>query len=34
MDRNVVDAASGGTLVNKTADEASELIANMATNLH
>ncbi|XP_073131691.1 uncharacterized protein [Henckelia pumila] len=32
FDRNMVDAASGGALVNKTPQEASDLIANMAAN--
>ena len=32
MDRSMVDAASGGALVNKTTDEATMLISNMAKN--
>nr|XP_027082386.1 uncharacterized protein LOC113704710 [Coffea arabica] len=32
MDRNMVDAASGGILVNKTTDEAKRLILNIAEN--
>ena len=32
MDRSKVDAASGGALVNKTIDEAKQLISNMVEN--
>ena len=32
MDRNMIDAASGGALVNKTPTEARNLISNMAAN--
>ncbi|XP_061345682.1 uncharacterized protein LOC133291436 [Gastrolobium bilobum] len=32
MDRNLIDAASGGVLVNKTPNEAKALISNMAAN--
>jgi len=32
MDRNMVDVASGGALVDKIPTKARELIANMATN--
>ncbi|KAH9781383.1 Flavone 3'-O-methyltransferase 1 [Citrus sinensis] len=32
MDRSMIDAASGGVLVNKTPTQARELISNMATN--
>ncbi|XP_027157971.1 uncharacterized protein LOC113759592 [Coffea eugenioides] len=32
MDRSMVDAASGGALVNKTTDEAKRLISNMTEN--
>ncbi|XP_074556873.1 uncharacterized protein LOC141812780 [Curcuma longa] len=32
MDRSMIDAASGGALVNKTPSQARELIANMADN--
>ncbi|XP_061347742.1 uncharacterized protein LOC133293222 [Gastrolobium bilobum] len=32
MDRNLIDAASGGVLVDKTPDEAKALISNMAAN--
>ena len=33
MDRSMIDAASGGVLVDKTPIEAMSLIANMAANL-
>ena len=32
MDRNIIDAASGGALVDKTPTAARDLIANMADN--
>jgi len=32
MDHSMIDAASGGALVDKTPDEARRLIANMAAN--
>ena len=32
MDRSMIDAASGGALVDKTPTEAMNLIANMAAN--
>ena len=32
MDRSMIDAASGGALVNKTPQEAKLLISNMAEN--
>ena len=32
MDRSMIDAASGGVLVNKTPTQARELISNMAAN--
>ncbi|XP_073033735.1 uncharacterized protein [Primulina eburnea] len=34
FDRNMIDAASGGALVNKTPQEARALISNMAANAH
>ena len=32
MDRSMVDAASGGALVDKTPDEARRIISSMAAN--
>ena len=32
MDRNMIDAASGGALINKTTDETTRLISIMAKN--
>ena len=32
MDRNMIDAASGGALLYKTTEQARQLIANMAAN--
>ena len=33
IDRSIIDAASGGALVDKTPEAARQLISNMATNL-
>lgn len=32
MDRNIIDTASGGTLIEKTCQEARNLISNMVAN--
>ena len=32
MDRSMIDAASGGVLVNKTPTQVNELISNVAAN--